>query len=544
MLTHRILVKLGRGFSTFFGLRAMVFAIGLLFPFAPSRAVASSETNTGSWLINVDFGTGTVSEKTGFAAVGQTTNDFWNLYTREGATPSIWRTFGVVTNLALANGAPSGANLTVANAPGAWGNGVPDPMYDGYLYPFNGGNITITVDSLPTGQYDFFFYGHGPVADQNSGYELLVGAVNYGTRTTVFGAGWETADWQEGMQYVVFRGVSVPNASAVVNIIVHPAASSHAFIAGMQVAAVSTVVPPPPPPPPPPANTNILSLINVDFGTGTASEKTGFAAVGQTTNDFWNLYTREGATPSIWRTFGVVTNLAQADGSPSGVNLTVANAPGAWGNGVPDAMYDGYLYPFNGGNITIHVERLPVGQYDLLCYGHGPVPDQNSAFEVIVGQTNYGTQATVFGAGWETVIWQEGMQYVAFHGVRVTNANDALTIIAHPDASPYAFIAGLQIVATQLPAPVPMATPMMRETAANVLFRNANITLNMAPARDGTLRFTLPESTSMRCEIEYSSDLVKWTTLTNLLNPHNPVQVNDPDAASVPYRFYRARLLP
>ena len=532
-------VKLGGGCSACLSLPAWVFFIGLLFLPHLSRADAVAGSNTVSWLINIDFGTGTASEKTGLAAVGQTPNDFWNLYTREGATPSIWRTFGVVTNLKQADGTPSGANLSVANAPGAWGNHVADAMYDGYLYPFDGGNIGITVDALPAGQYDFFFYGHGPVADQNSTYELLVGGANYGTRTTVFGSGWETADWQEGMQYVVFRGVSVASAGDVVNVIVHPAASPYAFIAGMQIAAASAAVPPPPPPP---ANTTALSLINVDFGTGTASEKTGFAAVGQTASDFWNLYTREGATPSIWRTFGVVTNLVQADGTFSGVNLSVANAPGAWGNGVPDAMYDGYLYPFNGGNITITVDRLPVGQYDIYCYGHGPVPEQNSAYEVIVGQVNYGTQATVFGAGWETAVWQEGMQYVVFRGVRVTNANDGVTILARPGASPYAFIAGLQIVAGQLSAPVPSITPVRREMAASVLFRNSSITLNMAPARDGSLRFTLPESTSMRCEIEYSSNLVNWITLTNLVNPRNPVQVNDPEAATVPYRFYRARL--
>ena len=32
------------------------------------------------------------------------------------------------------------------------------------------------------------------------------------------------------------------------------------------------------------------SLINVDFGAGNASPKTGFAATGQGTNDYWNLF--------------------------------------------------------------------------------------------------------------------------------------------------------------------------------------------------------------------------------------------------------------
>ncbi len=30
-------------------------------------------------------------------------------------------------------------------------------------------------------------------------------------------------------------------------------------------------------------------LLNVDFGSGTTSAKVGFAATGQSTNDYWNL---------------------------------------------------------------------------------------------------------------------------------------------------------------------------------------------------------------------------------------------------------------
>ena len=69
----------------------------------------------------------------------------------------------------------------------------------------------------------------------------MAGAVNYGTKTTVLGSGWETVDWQEDIQYVVFRGVQVTNAGDVVTVIVHPAASSYAFVAGMQIAVGSEV---------------------------------------------------------------------------------------------------------------------------------------------------------------------------------------------------------------------------------------------------------------------------------------------------------------
>ena len=32
------------------------------------------------------------------------------------------------------------------------------------------------------------------------------------------------------------------------------------------------------------------SLLNIDIGVGNASRKMGFAATGESTNDFWNLY--------------------------------------------------------------------------------------------------------------------------------------------------------------------------------------------------------------------------------------------------------------
>src|SRR5438874_12270051 len=96
------------------------------------------------------------------------------------------------------------------------------------------------------------------------------------------------------------------------------------------------------------------SLLNVDFGVGTSSAKVGFAAVGETDNDFWNLYSRDDGNGG-YRTLGSVSDLQYADGTVSSVGLTVANAPGAWVNGLDDPMYNIYLYPFNSGDITVTV---------------------------------------------------------------------------------------------------------------------------------------------------------------------------------------------
>src|SRR5882672_8966011 len=96
------------------------------------------------------------------------------------------------------------------------------------------------------------------------------------------------------------------------------------------------------------------NLLDIDFGIGTNSAKVGFAATGQTTNDYWNLYSRDDGSGG-YRTFGAVSNLKWADGTVSAVDLAVTNAPGAWHNGAADPMYDVYLYPLSGGNITVTV---------------------------------------------------------------------------------------------------------------------------------------------------------------------------------------------
>src|SRR5438309_12082548 len=101
------------------------------------------------------------------------------------------------------------------------------------------------------------------------------------------------------------------------------------------------------------------TLLNVDLDAGTATAKSGSAATGQSSSDFWNFYTRDDGSGG-WRTFGALTNLKLADGTVSGTGLTVDNAPGAWGDGSSDPMYDGYIYPF-GGNATLNVTNLGLG---------------------------------------------------------------------------------------------------------------------------------------------------------------------------------------
>src|SRR5437899_10437053 len=107
------------------------------------------------------------------------------------------------------------------------------------------------------------------------------------------------------------------------------------------------------------------TLLDVDFGVGSRSAKVGFAATGQGTNDFWNLYRHY--DPKFVRgaplvASGTLKDLKLADGAETKVSVSVNNAPGVWGNTSGDPMFDTYLFAPNGSNITVSVKHLEIGR--------------------------------------------------------------------------------------------------------------------------------------------------------------------------------------
>jgi hypothetical protein len=125
-------------------------------------------------------------------------------------------------------------------------------------------------------------------------------------------------------------------------------------------------------------------------------------------------------------------------------------------------MYQSYLYPSPvGGKITVTVTNLSPGLYDFYLYGHGDRHNQNSVFELSVGGVSIGSAATINGVGWDSPVWQEGVQYVEFPNVSVA-AGQTVTIYVKPGASQYAVISGLQI------APAGMTSPALFSPPAGV----------------------------------------------------------------------------
>ncbi|HEX9046120.1 MAG TPA: immunoglobulin domain-containing protein, partial [Verrucomicrobiae bacterium] len=107
-------------------------------------------------------------------------------------------------------------------------------MYGHYLYQYNlPGNITVTTRNLPAGTYDFYYYAG--CGDYN--YNLTVNGVSQGQKS-VFGSGSSSTNWQEGVHYVVFRGVTLADSVSTVQVVITyiDSVCLGAVISGMQIA--------------------------------------------------------------------------------------------------------------------------------------------------------------------------------------------------------------------------------------------------------------------------------------------------------------------
>ncbi|MFM2083178.1 MAG: hypothetical protein RL380_1869, partial [Verrucomicrobiota bacterium] len=198
-------------------------------------------------------------------------------------------------------------------------------------------------------------------------------------------------------------------------------------------------------------------LLNVDFdyrAENTGSGKVGLAAVGQTTNDFWNFYTRDNGTGG-YRIYGTVTNLRAADATVTMAGLIVSNAPGATTGASTDPMYSVYLYDLNGQPVVVTVTNLPAGQYDVLPYG----ADGN--FEVTVGSTSYGVKTSREYPLTNPPVWTEGIQYARFQNVLI-GAGQPLVLTVRHGLDGYAQLAGLQIVESPARPPAISVQPANR----------------------------------------------------------------------------------
>ncbi len=226
------------------------------------------------------------------------------------------------------------------------------------------------------------------------------------------------------------------------------------------------------------------TLLNIDFGVGTHSAKSGFAATGQATNDFWNLYRHY--EPKFLPGMklvnnGELKNLKLSDGTDTKISIALTNAPGVWGNASGDAMFDTYLFAQNGSNITVAIHGLDAGRYHLYLYGHAD-PDvtgeQNSIFSLRSGTNELGPLTATGVNGWKaSAPWQERHQYVVFRDVPVV-ASQPLFIDVAPGPNGIAVLNGLQLISrgTSPPRLVTTPTPKTPSALTNLLIHEIRYT--------------------------------------------------------------------
>ena len=188
--------------------------------------------------------------KTGYAAIGESSGDFWNFYSRDNTSAFDWKVNGALTNLKLANGTVTSIGLTVFNLPGAWANGSSDPMYNSYLYPHSGISASLSLTNLPAGIYDLLAYS------QDGNYGLTVGANNYGIKTSYDNSPGGIPVWQEGRQYVRYSNISV-GAGQSLNLSMQQGLFDSALISGLQLMQV-----------PEPTSFSLIALAGFLFSAG------------------------------------------------------------------------------------------------------------------------------------------------------------------------------------------------------------------------------------------------------------------------------------
>ena len=109
-------------------------------------------------------------------------------------------------------------------------------MYTSFVYATNGGNVTLLLTNLATGNYDFYLYGHGNTNDANTVFQLWAGGRDWDVRgATIWGLGYSNSTvWDESQQYIVYHDIPV-DSNQVVTIIAGHDPYGSANLNGMQI---------------------------------------------------------------------------------------------------------------------------------------------------------------------------------------------------------------------------------------------------------------------------------------------------------------------
>lgn len=367
--------------------------------------------------INVDLNNGSANHYTGPGIAPGDSGTSWNNLDVGGSPIS-----QTITTVVDSSGVTlPGVEVTIASSDGTSNisrystdnNTTPNPLLLMRDYTFSG-TYDVTVTGLPTGTYEFWFFGHGD-ANNQAGTVTVDEANGGGSGSTANSLlGRDLINGGDGVSYAYFSGLGVDGGGTF-------SFQVGDFFNGFQLRRTDEE-------PPAPDET---AAFNVDIGDDAYSG----LGVSNDTGTVWNQFPRSEATSMT------VTDVLASDGSVlTGVDVTV-NTTGpslkeyggdSPGNPTPLNLMRDYYYD---GDFTVDVSGLVAGNYQLYVFAHGDQANQNST--VTVDPANGGGSGTTAATGDQNrnlyAANAEGSSYLVFpvtvgvSGTLTFTATDKLT---------------------------------------------------------------------------------------------------------------------
>jgi hypothetical protein len=190
------------------------------------------------------------------------------------------------------------------------------------------------------------------------------------------------------------------------------------------------------------------SLINVDIGTG-AGTYSGAAVVGAS-GDTWNAITSVATTSLV----DANNNGTSATMSIVGSNGIVYHTDTVWGSTGFEALMCDYLYASN--NVTVTLNHIAAGTYDLYLYGVGKDSFSTNA-ATWVAATSVGSNSVSVGPNTGNITeFSSGKNYGV---VEVTvGDNGVLTLTGTPVTGGSVILNGFQLQSVPEPASASLLT--------------------------------------------------------------------------------------
>ena len=189
------------------------------------------------------------------------------------------------------------------------------------------------------------------------------------------------------------------------------------------------------------------SFFSTDFQTKSISTgdspKSGAAATGLLTGDYWNGLTQQNNYNKLLKYSNKSTSnttLTLLSGSIDGGGV---NSSSRW---LKDVMVNNFLY--SNAKFQFVVKELMPDSYTVYIYGHGADDSDGSSFKVSIDSKVIGEKATSTTSDWSdsTLGLTENVHYVKFSQVVIKKGNNLIITVNPVKTKGKAYISGIQIM--------------------------------------------------------------------------------------------------